>query len=436
MFEQLNDRFARIIKNIKGQGKITDENIADTLRDIRRALLEADVNFQVVKSFINDVKDKVTGKKVFTSVTPGQQFIQILAKEMTAFLGSENDGINFSSSGRTIILLAGLQGSGKTTTAAKLACFLKKKWQKSSFLIAADLQRPAAIAQLKMLGDKIDVPVFSHDSKNIVDVIKKGLSSSINYDVVIIDTAGRLHIDDDLMNELKTIKEISSPDEILFIADGMSGQDAVNSSKAFNELLELSGIILTKMDGDSRGGAALSIREVTGKPIKFMGMGETVNDIELFHPDRLAQRILGMGDVVTFVEKAQEVFDQKNAEKLQKKIISNTFTLVDFQKQLNQMQKMGSFSEMLSMIPNGSKLGKLSFDERQLKWTDAIINSMTVEERNSPDIISGTRRKRIALGSGRSVQEVNQLLKQFQAMRNMMKKIGKKGGMKIPFNFK
>ncbi|MEE2858980.1 MAG: signal recognition particle protein [Candidatus Neomarinimicrobiota bacterium] len=436
MFEQLNDRFARIIKNIKGQGKITDENIADTLRDVRRALLEADVNFQVVKSFINDVKDKVTGKEVFTSVTPGQQFIQILAKEMTAFLGSENDGINFSSSGKTIILLAGLQGSGKTTTAAKLACFLKKKWQKSSFLIAADLQRPAAIAQLKMLGDKIDVPVFSHNSKNIVDVIKKGLSSSVDYDVVIIDTAGRLHVDDDLMNELRKIKEISLPDEILFIADGMSGQDAVNSSKAFNELLELSGIILTKMDGDSRGGAALSIREVTGKPIKFMGIGEDVNDIELFHPDRLAQRILGMGDVVTFVEKAQEVFDKKNAEKLQKKIINNAFTLVDFQKQLNQMQKMGSFSEMLSMIPNGSKLGKLSFDERQLKWTDAIINSMTVEERNSPDMISGTRRKRIALGSGRSVQEVNQLLNQFQVMRKMMKKIGKKGGMKIPFNFK
>ena len=436
MFEQLNDRFARIIKNIKGQGKITDENIADTLRDVRRALLEADVNFQVVKSFINDVKDKVTGKEVFTSVTPGQQFIQILAKEMTAFLGSENDGINFSSSGKTIILLAGLQGSGKTTTAAKLACFLKKKWQKSSFLIAADLQRPAAIAQLKMLGDKIDIPVFSHNSKNIVDVIKKGLSSSADYDVVIIDTAGRLHVDDDLMNELRKIKEISSPDEILFIADGMSGQDAVNSSKAFNELLELSGIILTKMDGDSRGGAALSIRKVTGKPIKFMGIGEDVNDIELFHPDRLAQRILGMGDVVTFVEKAQEVFDKKNAEKLQKKIINNAFTLVDFQKQLNQMQKMGSFSEMLSMIPNGSKLGKLSFDERQLKWTDAIINSMTVEERNLPDMISGTRRKRIALGSGRSVQEVNQLLNQFQAMRKMMKKIGKKGGMKIPFNFK
>ena len=426
MFEQLNDRFARILKNIKGQGKITDENIADTLRDVRRALLEADVNFQVVKSFINDVKDKVTGKEVFTSVTPGQQFIQILAKEMTAFLGSENDGINFNSSGRTIILLAGLQGSGKTTTAAKLACFLKKKWQKSSFLIAADLQRPAAIAQLKMLGDKIDVPVFSHNSKNIVDVIKKGLSSSVDYDVVIIDTAGRLHVDDDLMNELRKIKEISLPDEILFIADGMSGQDAVNSSKAFNELLELSGIILTKMDGDSRGGAALSIREVTGKPIKFMGIGEDVNDIELFHPDRLAQRILGMGDVVTFVEKAQEVFDKKNAEKLQKKIINNAFTLVDFQKQLNQMQKMSSFSEMLSMIPNGSKLGKLSFDERQLKWTDAIINSMTVEERNSPDMISGTRRKRIALGSGRSVQEVNQLLNQFQVMRKMMKKIGKK----------
>jgi len=436
MFEQLNNRFARIIKNIRGQGKITDENIANTLRDIRRALLEADVNFQVVKTFIGDVKDKVTGKEVFTSVTPGQQFIQILAKEMTAFLGSENDGIDFNSSGKTIILLAGLQGSGKTTTAVKLASFLKTKWQKSPCLIAADLQRPAAITQLQLLGDKIDVPVFSHESKNVIDVVNKGLVESIDYDVVIIDTAGRLHVNDGLMNELKKIEKISSPDEILFVVDGMSGQDAVNSSKVFNESLELSGIILTKMDGDSRGGAALSIKEVTGKPIKFMGIGENINDLEPFYPDRLANRILGMGDIVSLVEKAEEVFDKKNAERLQKKLENNTFTLVDFQSQLNQMKKMGSMADMLSMMPNAAKLGKISFDERQLKWTGAIINSMTVEERNYPDMISGSRRKRIALGSGRSVQEVNQLLKQFQMMRNMMKKIGKKGGMKIPFNFK
>jgi len=436
MFEQLNSRFAQIIKNIKGHGKITDQNISDALRDIRRALLEADVNFQAAKSFINRVKDKASGENVFNTVTPGQQFIKILLNELTSFLGSENDSISFNSSGKTIILLAGLQGSGKTTTTAKLACFLKKRWQKTPLLIAADLQRPAAIDQLEVLGKQIQIPVFAQHNTDIETVIKDGLAHSIDSDVVIIDTAGRLHVDEPLMTELKRVATIVNPDEILYVADGMTGQDAVNSSGAFNDALELTGVILTKMDGDSRGGAALSIREVTGKPIKFIGTGENMKDFEPFHPDRLAQRILGMGDVVSLVEKAQEAFDQDSAEKLQKKIVENSFTLTDFQEQLAQMQNMGSMSEMLKMIPGAGKLGKMNFDDRQLKWTDAIIKSMTPEERISPDIINGSRRTRIASGSGRSVQEVNQLLKQFHQMQQMMKKIGNKGRMNLPFVIK
>ena len=436
MFEQLNSRFAQIIKNIKGQGKITEQNISDALRDVRRALLEADVNFQAAKSFINRVKDKASGENVFNTVTPGQQFIQILLNELTSFLGSENDSIRFNSSGKTIILLAGLQGSGKTTTTAKLACFLKKRWQKTPLLIAADLQRPAAIDQLEVLGKQIQIPVFAQHNTDIETVIKDGLAHSIDSDVVIIDTAGRLHVDEPLMTELKRVAKIVNPDEILYVADGMTGQDAVNSSGAFNDALELTGVILTKMDGDSRGGAALSIREVTGKPIKFIGTGENMKDFEPFHPDRLAQRILGMGDVVSLVEKAQEAFDQDSAEKLQKKIVENSFTLTDFQEQLAQMQNMGSMSEMLKMIPGAGKLGKMNFDDRQLKWTDAIIKSMTPEERISPDIINGSRRTRIASGSGRSVQEVNQLLKQFHQMQQMMKKIGNKGRMNLPFVIK
>ena len=436
MFEQINSRFAQIIKNIKGHGKITEQNISDTLRDIRRALLEADVNFQAAKSFINRVKDKASGENVFTTVTPGQQFIQILLNELTSFLGSENDSIRFNSSGKTIILLAGLQGSGKTTTTAKLACFLKNRWQKTPYLIAADLQRPAAIDQLEVLGKQIQIPVFAQHNTDIETVIKDGLAHSIDSDVVIIDTAGRLHVDEPLMTELKRVATIVNPDEILYVADGMTGQDAVNSSGAFNDALELTGVILTKMDGDSRGGAALSIREVTGKPIKFIGTGENMKDFEPFHPDRLAQRILGMGDVVSLVEKAQEAFDQDSAEKLQKKIVENSFTLTDFQEQLAQMQNMGSMSEMVKMIPGAGKLGKMNFDDRQLKWTDAIIKSMTPEERISPDIINGSRRTRIASGSGRSVQEVNQLLKQFHQMQQMMKKIGNKGRMNLPFVIK
>ena len=436
MFEQLNSRFARIVKNIKGQGKITEDNIGETLRDIRRALLEADVNFQVAKSFINRVKDKASGEEVFTSITPGQQFINILVKEMTSFLGEKNDGIQFHSSGKTVILLAGLQGSGKTTTAIKLAGFLKKRWQKTPFLIAADLQRPAAVKQLQVLGKKNRLTVFVEKTKDIQVVVKKGLAESAAADVIIIDTAGRLHMDEKLMEELKQIADISSPHEILYVADGMTGQDAVNSSSAFNKALELSGIILTKMDGDSRGGAALSIREVTGKPIRFMGTGEGITDFELFHPDRLAQRILGMGDVISLVEKAQDAFGEERTKKLQKKMLNNTFTLEDFQEQLSQMQKMGPLSDMLSMIPSAGKMGKINMDDRQIKWTDAIIKSMTPKERNAPEIIDGSRRKRIARGSGRPVQEVNQLLKQFQQMRVMVKKIGKKGGIKMPFHIK
>jgi signal recognition particle subunit SRP54 len=383
------------------------------------------------------VKDSASGENVFTTVTPGQQFIQIILKELTSFLGSENDGIRFNSSGKTIILLAGLQGSGKTTTTAKLACFLKKRWQKTPFLIAADLQRPAAIDQLETLGKQIQIPVYVKRNVGIKSVIKNGLAESVGSDVVIIDTAGRLHVDESLMNELKGVAEIAKPDEILYVADGMTGQDAVNSSAAFNDALEVTGVILTKMDGDSRGGAALSIREVTGKPIKFMGTGESMKDFEPFHPDRLAKRILGMGDIVGLVEKAQEAFDEDSADKLQKKIAENSFTLADFQAQLAQMQNMGSMSEMLKMMPEAGKLGKINFDDRQLQWTDAIIKSMTQDERLSPGIINGSRRKRIAIGSGRSVQEVNQLLKQFHQMQQMMKKIGNnKGRINIPFGIK
>ena len=437
MFEQLNNRFARIIKDIKGHGKVTENNISDALRDVRRALLEADVNFQVAKSFISRVKDSAFGENVFTSITPGQQFVKIMLDELTSFLGSESDGIRFNPSGKTIILIAGLQGAGKTTTAAKLACFLKNRGQKSPFLIAADLQRPAAINQLEVLGKQIKVPVYIKKNSDVKTVIKNGLAESIDSDVVIIDTAGRLHIDDILMDELKEISQIAKPDEILYVADGMTGQDAVNSSNAFNNSLDLTGIILTKMDGDSRGGAVLSIREVTGKSIKFIGNGENIKDFNLFYPDRMAKRILNMGDVISLVENAQATFDEESVIKLQSKILDSSFTLSDFQKQLGQMKNMGPISDMLKLIPGAQKVGKINIDEKQLKWLDAIIKSMTLDERVNPDVINGSRRKRIAAGSGRSVQEVNQLLNQFHQIRQMMKKIGNnKGKLQIPFGIK
>ncbi len=434
MFEQLQERLSGVLKTIRGQGKITENNISHAMRDVRRALLEADVNFKVAKAFVNRVQEKAKGEKVFTSISPGQQFVKLIQDELVEFLGGETEELNFKSSGITVILMMGLQGSGKTTTSAKLACLLKKKQNRKPFLIAADLQRPAAIDQLEVLGRQIDVPVYSERIKDPVSVVKSGLkhAKELGVDTVLIDTAGRLHVDEELMAELKSIVAIASPDEILYVADGMTGQDAVTSSSAFSEAISVSGIVLTKMDGDSRGGAALSIREVTQKPIKFLGMGESINAIEVFHPSRLAQRILGMGDVVSLVEKAQDVFDEKSALEMQSKMLGNTFSLADFKDQLIQVKKMGSVSQMMSMIPGASKLKGMEMDDRQLIWIEAIINSMTPTERDRPELINGSRRKRIAKGAGRSVQEVNQLLKQFSQMRTMMKKFGKMGKGKFP----
>ena len=436
MFEQIQDRFSGIFKTLRGHGKITESNVQDAMRDVRRAFLEADVNFKVARDFVGQVTRKVAGGKVLSSVTPGQQFIKIMKNELSEFLGGDSEGIQFSHSGPTIILMTGLQGSGKTTTTAKLARFLKIRHGKNPMMIAADLQRPAAIEQLVVLGKQVEIPVYHEETKNPISVIKKGIRSaeSINNDVIFIDTAGRLHVDNSLMNELKEIVGLVNPHEILYVADGMTGQDAVNSSSVFLEEIGINGVVLTKMDGDSRGGAALSIRKVTGKPVKFMGTGEGLDAIEIFHPDRLAQRILGMGDVVTLVEKTQEVFNKKSAEDLHKKMMENSFTLEDFQNQLKQIQKMGDFSQMMDMIPVVGKL-KLKSDERQLKWTEAIINSMTPEERKKPDIINGPRRKRIAIGCGRPITEVNQLLKQFFQMKKMIKLMKKPGKTKFPFKF-
>jgi len=434
MFEQLQSRLSGVLKTIRGQGKITEENISQSMRDVRRALLEADVNFKVAKAFVNRVQLKAEGEKVFTSISPGQQFIKLIQDELVEFLGGDTEGIKFKSSGVTIILIAGLQGSGKTTTSAKLASLLKKQQNRKPYLIAADLQRPGAIDQLEILGSQIDVPVYSERIADAVAVVKSGLKQAeiLDIDTVLIDTAGRLHIDGELMAELKSLVDISSPDEILYVADGMTGQDAVTSSSAFSEQIPISGIVLSKMDGDSRGGAALSICQVTQKPIKFLGIGESIDAIEVFHPIRLAQRILGMGDVVSLVEKAQGVFNEKSAIQMQKKMLGNTFSLSDFKNQLMQIKKMGSISEMMNMIPGASKLKGMEMNDRQLIWLEAIINSMTPTERERPELINGSRRKRIAKGAGRSVQEVNQLLKQFSQMRTMMKKLGKMGKGKFP----
>jgi len=434
MFEQLQDKLSDVLKTIRGQGKITENNISQSMRDVRRALLEADVNFKVAKAFVSRVQEKAEGEKVFTSISPGQQFIKLIQDELVDFLGGDTEELKFKPSGLTVILMAGLQGSGKTTTSAKLACLLKKKQNRKPFLIAADLQRPAAIDQLEVLGRQIDVPVYTERIKDAVAVVKSGLkhAESLDIDTVLIDTAGRLHVDEELMAELKKIEAIASPDEVLYVADGMTGQDAVTSSLAFSEAISVSGIVLTKMDGDSRGGAALSIREVTQRPIKFLGMGESINAIEVFHPSRLAERILGMGDVVSLVEKAQDVFDEKSTMQMQKKMLGNTFSLADFKDQLKQIKKMGSISQMMSMIPGASKLKGMEMDDRQLIWIEAIINSMTPTERERPELINGSRRKRIAKGAGRSVQEVNQLLKQFSQMRTMMKNFGKMGKGKSP----
>lgn len=432
MFSQLADRFDSVFRNLRGLGKITDDNIQHTVRDIRRALLEADVNYKVARDFIERVKERSKGTKVIKSVKPGELFIKIIRDELITLLGEKPVQLELGKSKPTVILLAGIQGSGKTTTAAKLGNLLKKSG-KSVMLVAADVYRPAAIKQLQILGKQIDIPVYSENSKKPVDICKNAVkkAKSEKIDIVILDSAGRLHVDNEMMSEIKEIAKITNPDETLFVVDSMTGQDAVNSALAFSEVLDITGTILTKLDGDARGGAAISITEVIGKPIKFVGVSEKMDGLEQFEPQRIIDRLLGFGDVLSLVEKAQSVMDEKEAAKLEKKFRKNDFDLEDFKIQLRQLEKMGPMEQVLGMMPgmNRKALKGLKIDDRQLTWTEAIINSMTPWERQNPNVINGSRRKRIALGSGRSVQQVNQLLKQFAQMKKMMKNMGK---MKIP----
>ena len=434
MFGHITERFESILRNVRGLGKITDKNINDTVREVRRALIDADVNFNVAKSFVNNVHDKAQGTKVLKSVKPGQQFVKIIRDELVLLLGTVSKDLVLKNN-PAVILLAGLQGSGKTTTAGKLAYRLQKSG-KSVLMVAADVYRPAAVQQLITVGQQADVAVYEEGTGEPLAICKRGIEEarSLKNDVVILDTAGRLHVDGEMMTEIQQIADMANPDEIIFVADGMTGQDAVNSAQAFHEALPLSGVILTKMDGDSRGGAAVSIREVTGKPIKFIGTSEKLDGLDVFDPKRIADRILGFGDVVSIVEKAQDVFDEDQAKDFQTKLVKNTFDLDDFKMQLQQMKKMGSMSQIIGMMPgmNSKALKQLNMDDRQVGWTEAIINSMTPSERQQPEIINGSRRLRISKGSGRSVQEINALLNQFSQMKKMMKKMGKMKNMKLP----
>jgi signal recognition particle subunit SRP54 len=426
MFDDLTYRLEGIFKKLKGHGKLTEANVSDALKEVRRAFLEADVNYKVAKDFIAGVREKSLGEEVLQSITPGQQVIKIIHDELVRILGSTSSGLTISSSPPTIIMLVGLQGSGKTTMCGKLALDFRKK-SKSPLLVAADIYRPAAVDQLKVLGKSINMPVF-HVDKDPVSIAKEALKAAHegNHDVVIIDTAGRLHIDDKLMVELEQIKAAINPDELLLIADAMTGQDAVNIATEFDGRLDLSGVILTKMDGDARGGAALSIKAVTGKPIKMIGIGEKLSDLEVFHPDRLASRILGMGDVLSLVERAQDAIDMREAEKLQKKLQKEAFTFDDFYSQLQQLKKMGSLESILSMIPGiGKAIKDVQVDDHALVRIEAMIQSMTKEERLKPKIIDGSRRRRIALGSGNDLADVNRILKQFAQMQKMLKKLSR-----------
>ncbi|MBN1971459.1 MAG: signal recognition particle protein [Candidatus Delongbacteria bacterium] len=434
MFEDLSNKLEGVFKRIKGQHRISESNVKEALREVRVALLEADVNFIVVKNFIKRVTEKAVGTEVLSKVAPGQQIIKIINDELIAILGGESNEITFSKSGPTILMMAGLQGSGKTTHTAKIATFIRKKYKKKPLMVAADIYRPAAIDQLITLGKQLSIPVFSDGVKDVVDIAKGALqyANENKLDFIIIDTAGRLHIDDDMMNELVRLKEFVNPTEILFVADSMIGQDAVTTAKEFHDRLNFDGIILTKMDGDARGGAALSIKEVTGKPIKFIGMGEKLDQLEIFHPDRLAQRILGMGDILTLVEKAQDNIDEKEAERLALKLQKEDFTFDDFKSQIQQIKKMGSIKSILKLMPGiGNKVEGLDIDENAFIKIEAIINSMTKRERAKPSILNGSRKLRIAKGSGRSVQEVNQLLKQFDQMNKMMRQFRKIGFGKL-----
>jgi signal recognition particle subunit SRP54 len=430
MFESLSSKLDRAFKVLKGHGKITEINVAETVKEIRKALIDADVNYKIAKSFTDTVKEKALGADVLTSVTPGQLMVKVVNDELTELLGGKTEEIDLNGN-PSIILMAGLQGSGKTTHSAKLANYIKKKG-KTVMMAACDVYRPAAIEQLKVLGAQIDVPVFYEEGNtNPVKIAENALKAAkeAGVKVLIVDTAGRLSIDEEMMREIGNIKSALKPQEILFVVDAMTGQDAVNTAKAFNDILDFTGVILTKLDGDTRGGAALSIKSVVQKPIKFMGMGEKMEALDVFHPDRMAQRILGMGDIVSLVEKAQSVFDADEAEKMQKKLLKDQFTFEDFYSQIQQIKKMGNLKDLMGMIPGVGKAVKdIDISDDAFMGIEAIINSMTPDERKTPDIINGSRRKRIAMGSGTDIQQVNQLLKQFEEMRKMMKSIGKLQG--------
>lgn len=424
MFEKLSDRLERSFKILKGQGKITEINVAETLKDVRKALIEADVNYKVAKTFVDTVKQKALGQNVLTAVKPSELMVKIVRDEMATLMGGQAAQINVD--GRpAIILMSGLQGSGKTTFTAKLAKKLKSEKGKRPLLVACDVYRPAAIDQLKVLAEKIEVPVYSEeDSKDPVSIARNAIDVARreHNDLVIIDTAGRLAVDEAMMNEIEAIKNAVHPTEILFVVDAMTGQDAVNTAKAFNDRLDFNGVVLTKLDGDTRGGAALSIRTVVTKPIKFIGTGESIEGIDIFYPERMADRILGMGDIVSLVEKAQQQFDEKQARELEEKLRRNKFDFNDFKKQLGQIKKMGNIKDLASMIPGvGKAIKDIDIDNSAFKGVEAIIDSMTPYERANPDVINASRRKRIAAGSGTSLQEVNRLLKQFEDMRKMMK---------------
>jgi signal recognition particle subunit SRP54 len=432
MFEDLTLKIDNALKKVRGQGRLNEKNISDTLREIRRILLDADVNYKVAKEFIDKVSEKALGKEVVASITPGQLITKIIFDELVALLGSSQTEIKLNASGVTTIMVVGLQGSGKTTFSAKLARRLKDRKRKV-LLAAADVYRPAAIEQLKQLGEKVETKVFSIDKPDAKQTATESIkyAKQNNFDTVIIDTAGRLHVDTQMMDEISEIKNLVNPSEILFVVDSMTGQDAVNSAKLFNETVDFDGIVLTKLDGDARGGAALSIRSVVGKPIKFISNGEKTDDLDVFYPDRLASRILGKGDVISLVEKAQQTFDEKETEQLEEKLRQNKFDFDDFLKQIKVIKKMGSLSSLLGMIPGlGNQIKNAKIDDNALVKVEAIINSMTRNERENPKVLNGSRRKRIARGSGTSVQDVNRLLKQFGEMKKMMSRFSGKSSFK------
>ena len=444
MFGNLTEKLTAAFKKFRNKGKLTEADVKEGMREIKLALLEADVNFKVVREFIKSVTERAVGSEVLESLLPAQQIVKIVNEELIKLMGSEAPKLNVSPKPPTVIMMVGLQGAGKTTHSAKIAAYVKSKG-KNPLLIACDVYRPAAVDQLKIVGESVNVPVFSLGTKlSPVEIAKAGVehAKKNGFDTVFIDTAGRLHIDEELMGELASIKASVDPTEILLVVDAMLGQDAVNVAKSFNELLDITGVVLTKMDGDTRGGAALSLRYITGKPIKFVGTGEKLDALELFHPDRMASRILGMGDVLSLIEKAEAAFDKKSAEELERKMREETFSLEDFLEQMRQLKKMGNLDQILGMLPgaNAGALKNAQIDEKQMDKTEAIILSMTKKERLHPEIINGSRRKRIALGSGTSVEDVNRLLKQFEHMKKMMKQFSNMGkrrggmrGLKLPF---